>query len=78
MDEWISTATQEDAVELTNRKLIENLVPNVKGMGVMDAVYLLENAGLKVRFVGRGSVKNQSIRAGSRVYKGSEIVLELT
>lgn len=78
MSEWISTSTQKEKVELTNRKLIDNLVPNVKGMGVMDAVYLLENAGLKVKFSGRGSVRSQSVMPGSRVFKGTEIVLELT
>lgn len=76
--EWVTTSTQEKSVTLESRKVIENLVPNVKGMGVMDAVYLLENAGLKVRFVGRGAVKSQSIQAGTRAHKGSVIVLELT
>lgn len=76
--DWVSTSTLDNSVKLENRNMIDNLVPNVKGMGVMDAVYLLENAGLKVKFVGRGAVKNQSITPGTRISKGSQIVLELT
>jgi cell division protein FtsI (penicillin-binding protein 3) len=47
-------------------------------MGAKDAVYLLENAGLRVSLVGRGSVKSQSVPPGSRVNKGERIVLEMT
>ncbi len=41
-------------------------VPNVKGMSGMDAVSLLENIGLKVRVLGVGKVKNQSIKKGEK------------
>ena len=67
-----------NAVDLSNRKIIEGLVPNVVSMGAKDAVYLLENAGLRVRLLGRGSVRNQSIPPGTRVRKGDQIILEMS
>jgi len=54
-----------------------NSIPNVKGMAAMDAVSLLENIGLKVRFNGVGKVKEQSISAGEKIIKGATIVLKL-
>lgn len=53
-------------------------IPNVKGMVGMDAVSLLENLGLKVKFSGNGKVKNQSIEKGATLKKGTEIILELS
>ena len=53
-------------------------VPNVKGMTGMDAIALLENLGLNVRFRGSGKVKTQSLEAGSTLVKDQTIVLELS
>ena len=58
--------------------MIDNLVPNVVSMGLKDAVYLLENAGLKVVVDGRGSVKSQSIAPGTRIQPGQKIKLEMS
>jgi cell division protein FtsI (penicillin-binding protein 3) len=76
--DWVNTTSADEAVQFSERKVIENLVPNVVSMGAKDAVYLLENAGLRVSLVGRGSVKSQSVPPGSRVNKGERIVLEMT
>jgi cell division protein FtsI (penicillin-binding protein 3) len=53
-------------------------MPNVKGMGLKDALYLLESMGLKVSVNGRGKVKAQSIAAGAILAKGLTVVLELS
>jgi cell division protein FtsI (penicillin-binding protein 3) len=53
------------------------LVPNVKGMGAQDAVYVMEKAGLYVNLTGRGTVVAQSIPAGSAVVKGRTVGLQL-
>lgn len=53
-------------------------VPNVRGMSGMDAVALLENLGLKVRAIGIGKVKKQSLQAGENIAKNATIVLELS
>lgn len=54
------------------------LVPNVKGMAGMDAVALLGNLGLKVKIVGVGKVKKQSLNPGERLEKNKTITLELS
>ena len=54
-----------------------SVTPNVVGMGLKDAVYLLENSGLKVAATGRGRVMNQSVTAGANFKKGQTISLVL-
>jgi cell division protein FtsI (penicillin-binding protein 3) len=56
----------------------DNKVPNVVGMGLRDAMYLLEGQGLIVKPVGRGTVMRQSIDAGQKIEKGKQIVIELS
>ena len=55
-----------------------NLIPNVKGMDGMDAVAMLENLGLKVKVIGIGRVKNQSLISGQTFNKNQIITLELS
>lgn len=79
--EWASTAVGDSAVTVTPRNLpgdATGMVPNVLGMGLRDALYILENRGLRVRVVGSGMVRKQSLMPGSRCFKGSAITLELT
>ena len=52
-------------------------VPNVKGMGAKDAVYLLESLGLRVHLIGMGKVKSQSIPSGNTLVRGKTIQLKL-
>ncbi len=56
----------------------DQIVPNVKGMEAMDAVALLENLGLKVKVVGIGRVKKQSITSGQKFNKNQTIIIELS
>lgn len=56
----------------------EKLMPNVKGMGLKDALYLLESMGLKVTVSGKGKVANQSVEPGSALTKGVTVLLELS
>jgi cell division protein FtsI (penicillin-binding protein 3) len=53
------------------------MVPNVIGMGLSDAIYLLESFGLVVQPVGRGKVGKQSIKAGQKLERGQKIIIEL-
>ena len=52
-------------------------VPSVIGMGLKEAIYLLESKGLTVAFSGRGWVESQSIPAGAKITRGATIVLRL-
>jgi cell division protein FtsI (penicillin-binding protein 3) len=54
------------------------VIPNLKGMSGMDAVALLENLKLKVKVIGIGKVKKQSIPAGQSLDKKKTIILELS
>lgn len=61
----VSKIEDTERLQLLNRILPQNQVPNVVGMGLRDAIYLLENGGLKVDVVGVGKVRRQSVQAGS-------------
>lgn len=77
-NQWVVTQTGTDKVAMGRRSIVENLVPNVLGMSAQDAVYLLENAGLKVQVRGRGMIKKQSVAPGAIVQRGQQIILELS
>lgn len=55
-----------------------SVIPNLKGMAGMDAVALLENLGMKVKAIGIGKVKKQSILPGQPIIKNNTITLELS
>ena len=52
-------------------------VPDVMGMGARDAIFNMENRGIKTRIVGRGKVIKQSLGPGTPVKKGAVCSLEL-
>ena len=52
-------------------------IPDVTGMGLKDAVYLLENMGLKVSASGRGKVIYQSLAQNADFNKGEVIKIQL-
>jgi cell division protein FtsI (penicillin-binding protein 3) len=56
----------------------DTLAPNLKGMSGMDAVALLGNLGVKVKVIGVGKVKKQSIKPGENLAKNTTITLELS
>lgn len=74
---WVMTTRDDEGFVLKPRSVSETLVPNVKGMGLRDALYLLENSGLKVGVSGSGTVSKQSLQPGSRVQRGSYVSIEL-
>lgn len=57
--------------------LKQGIVPNLTGMSARDAIYLLENRGMRVRLLGSGAVSKQSLPAGTTFKRGTEIVLQL-
>lgn len=78
--EWMTTQAGDSVVALLPRGIPSDamdLVPNVLGMGLKDALYILENRGLRVRFEGMGMVKRQSLMPGTRPTQGSTIVIHL-
>ena len=77
-NEWVSVQKNDDDVFVNSVKFDEDIVPDMTGMNVTDAVYVLESRGWKVRFDGYGKVKSQSVKAGTELRKGSVINLVLS
>jgi len=79
---WMVAKTSKEQVFLEVRKVERDLqngnMPDLSGMGIQDAIYLLESYGLIVKFLGNGSIQTQSIKKGERFKKGAVIKLELT
>tara|TARA_B110000879_G_scaffold153525_1_gene198653 strand:- start:65 stop:2155 length:2091 start_codon:yes stop_codon:yes gene_type:complete len=80
-DLWMVASTTKKEVSLEVRKVERDLrngnMPDLRGMGLQDAIYLLESYGLIVKIKGSGAVKSQSISKGKKFFKGSVIKLEL-
>lgn len=74
---WGNVTCNPDKVLFSKKEINNKLVPSVIGMGAKDAVYLLENMGLKARISGVGKVRSQSIPAGNTLRKGQTIQLRL-
>ena len=53
------------------------VVPDVKGLGLKDAMYMIENSGLKVVYSGTGHVASQVPQAGHKAAKGSTVTISL-
>jgi len=77
-DNWVVTQTGTEQVTIGRRRILAGRVPNVLGMSAQDAVFLLENAGLDVRLVGRGMIKKQSLAPGTPITNQERIILELS
>jgi cell division protein FtsI (penicillin-binding protein 3) len=76
-DEWVSTRESGDTVRLATVKQQHGLVPDVRGMSLRDAIFLLENSGLNVRYNGKGKVLRQSPEHGARYFEGATVSLEM-
>ena len=59
------------------RNFESDIMPNLKGMSSMDAIYLLENRGLSVELLGKGKVKTQSLKAGVKITENQKVTLSL-
>lgn len=76
-DAWGSAKNIGSAVALEQKQVADELVPDVRGMGARDAVYLLESRGLKVTLEGVGNVVGQSIPPQATIQKGQSIHIRL-
>ncbi len=77
---WRTLSLQGKEAELNtayNISAAPKKVPDVTGLGLKDAVYLLENMGLKVVASGRGKVVHQSLMQDADFIKGQSINIQL-
>ncbi|MBL7746696.1 MAG: PASTA domain-containing protein, partial [Chitinophagaceae bacterium] len=75
---WASVYANNYQPVMRTAAVREQVMPNVRGMGLKDAIYLLENMGLKVAIRGKGKVTMQSVAPGTKLAKGITVILELT
>ncbi len=72
-----SVSTEDDGIVLHEKEISAGIVPDVRGMGASNAIYLMENAGLSVKIKGIGKVKQQSLNPGSKYKPGQTVYLTL-
>lgn len=64
--------------EMTVRSDMKNpIVPDIMGLGLKDAIFIIENCGLKCSYSGTGHVSSQNPKAGTKVANGSTITFNL-
>jgi cell division protein FtsI (penicillin-binding protein 3) len=78
-NEWARLyASEAGGQPVLNRAAVSRVtVPDVKGMGLKDALYLLESLDMKVAVIGSGKVKMQSISPGTALQKKETISIQL-
>ncbi len=64
-------------VDINTSEADRTTMPDVVGMGLKDALYMLESRGLHVTFTGKGSVRSQSIPAGRKIRAGQHVAITL-
>jgi cell division protein FtsI (penicillin-binding protein 3) len=76
-DTWVRVDTVNKKLQTSELSLKKGIVPDVTGMGLRDAIFLLENRGLKVSYSGIGTVVKQSPEQGAAYNPGQKIYLTL-
>lgn len=74
---WGNATRQTAQVAMAKTNTAMNIVPDVRGMGARDAVFLLESRGLRTTIHGCGKVKSQDIMPGTVVKKGQTCTIEM-
>ena len=74
---WSDVYTQNTMPVIKGVAEQQKIMPNIKGMGLKDALYLLENIGMKVVVKGKGKIINQSVSPGTPLIKSSTVIIEL-
>ena len=73
---WVYTQMKNRSVDLLAYNQTSGLVPDVRGMGLRDALYSLESKGLSAEVSGTGKVTDQNIDPGTKV-SGQRVLLTL-
>ena len=74
---WARPVSHGSMIVLTPTAVGKGTMPDVCGMGLKDALFMLEGQGLNVLVNGKGTVVKQSIAPGSLISKGTPVVIEL-
>ncbi|RLD45354.1 MAG: hypothetical protein DRI89_01195 [Bacteroidetes bacterium] len=76
-EQWASLIITGNKAEFEAVDFNGKYVPNLRGMKAKDAIFLAESLGLQTSINGRGSVRSQSLKAGTELQKGDKINLQL-
>jgi cell division protein FtsI (penicillin-binding protein 3) len=76
-EDWVRAGIDSNRIVWQPKKAPIESVPDVRGMTLRDALYLLENKGLRVLYEGEGRVQRQSQQPGAKALKGSTIKISL-
>ena len=76
-EEWVRVYAMNGHPVMRGQMVMQKRMPDVRGMGLKDALYLLENMQVKVITKGRGKVKAQSIEPGMPLAGNPQVEIEL-
>jgi cell division protein FtsI (penicillin-binding protein 3) len=78
-EDWVKVQPGRRSLNFVPNPVLDGLVPDVTGLTLRDALFILGNQNLKVRVVGSGKrVQDQSLPAGSPINKVKEITIVLS
>ncbi len=78
-EEWVKVKTNKHSLDLLPNPVQDGLVPDVTGLTLRDALFILGNQNLKVQVQGIGKrVLRQSLKAGQPINKVGQITIELS
>ncbi len=75
---WAVACREKNRLHYQGIIVTDTAVPDLRGLGAKDALYLLETLGMKAQILGRGKVTDQSLPPGSPLLKGEAIILTLS
>jgi len=76
--DWVIGSAQDNSIAIQPVLVSAGKMPDVRGMGAKDALYILERKGVKVNIQGLGRVKKQSVSPGTPLRKYQNIQLQLS
>ena len=70
--------TNEDRIRKIRLELEKGIMPNIKGLELMEVIFVFENYDLQIEFSGSGKVSFQSLNNGVEIGENKIIKVKLT
>ena len=68
---WITTIAGEDGIYTASWNIDHQNMPDLRGMGLRDAMYVMDSYGVKIIPQGKGKIVSQSTPPGVAIHNGS-------
>jgi cell division protein FtsI (penicillin-binding protein 3) len=75
--QYIDPSKEAHSVKLKPMRIQENTLPDLRGMGLRDALKLLSDLGLKASYSGYGKVSDQAPAPNTKINPNGDVVLIL-